>query len=436
MKLTFYRMATTLGGPLIRLYLNQRLKRGKEDPARFDERLGHASQARPTGDLVWLHAASIGESLSILPLIERIQIEHPNWTVLVTTGTVTSAHLMTARLPQGAIHQYVPVDCVSYVRRFLEHWRPDLALWVESEFWPNLVIETRARAVPMVVLNGRMSDGSYAKWQKNRAMIARILAAFPIILAQSDTDGERFRALGAKQVRVPGNLKFASPPLPVDDAMLEHLKMQIGARPVWLAASTHPGEEELCAATHAALHERQPGLLTIIVPRHPERGNDICRNLRERGLKVAQRSAQEDITPDTAIYVADTLGELGVFFRLCSVVFIGKTLAGGGGQNPIEPAQLSCALVFGPDMSNFADVAQGLLACAGARRVQDASALEGTISDLLANPASCTQMTENAEAFARSQAGVLDRVMEDLLLFFKNPQQNDPRQDRQTHART
>lgn len=424
MKLALYRMATSLGGPLIRLYLKQRVKQGKEDPARLGERLGHASLPRPMGKLVWIHGASVGEALSILPLIERIRSQHLGWTVLVTTGTVTSAALMAERLPQGVIHQYVPVDRVSYVRRFLEHWKPDLGLWMESEFWPNLVVETRASAVPMVVLNGRMSERSFLGWRKNRAMIWQLLSAFRLVLAQSDIDAERFKALGAKAVDIPGNLKYACAPLPVDDAALDEAQGWLGERPRWLAASTHAGEEAIAARTHAKLKGKIPGLLTIIVPRHPDRGEAVAAEIGAMGLNVARRSLGQDVSADTDIYIADTMGEMGLFYRLANVAFIGKTMpqsagTGGGGQNPIEPALLDCAMLFGPDMSNFAAVSKTLLDAGAAVQVADEDALRAQVERLLSDADALNQMVLAAASVAGAEAGVLDRVMAALARYFE-----------------
>jgi len=417
MKLSLYRMATTLGGPLIRLYLNMRLKRGKEDPARFQERLGRASVPRPDGKVVWMHAASVGESLSILPLVERVLSDFPGWSVLVTTGTVTSARLMTDRLPKGAVHQYVPVDRVSYVRRFLEHWRPDLALWVESEFWPNLVIETRASAVPMVVLNGRMSESSFKGWRKNRAMIKRLLSAFPLVLAQSEKDGQRFHTLGAKTVNVVGNLKYAAGALPVDQAALTKIQDAVKSRPLWLAASTHRGEETICGRVHNMLKADHPDLLTVIVPRHPDRGETVAAELKGLGLSVARRAADEAIT-DHEIYVADTMGELGLFYRLCDIVFMGKSLVDGGGQNPIEPSQLSCALIFGKDMSNFEEISSTLARAGAARWVNDELELYTCVEMLMSDEPTRKKAATAAFETARAEAGVLERVMDALSPYF------------------
>ncbi|MBF0249527.1 MAG: 3-deoxy-D-manno-octulosonic acid transferase [Alphaproteobacteria bacterium] len=435
MKLALYRVLTDLGGPLIRLYLERRLKRGKEDRARFRERLGFSAHPRPAAKRVaWVHAASVGESLSVLPVVDRVLTERPDWFVLVTTGTVTSARLMAERLPGQdtgrSAHQYVPVDRTVYVRRFLDHWRPDLALWVESEFWPNLVIETHARGVPMVVLNGRMSERSYRGWLKHRAVIARLLGAFQLVLARGDTDAARFCDLGAESVEVPGNLKFAQPPLPANEQALARLVASMGARPRWLAASTHAGEEEICARVHLSLRKDVPGLLTVIVPRHPERGPAIACALHDQGLNVALRSADAPLTPDTDIYVADTLGELGLFYRLCDIVFMGKTLAGGGGQNPIEAAILSSALLFGPDMSNFEDIADALSACGGALWVKDAESLAEAVAGLLADGEARERAVRAAHDLAKSETGVLNRMMGALGPYFEFTEAKN------NHART
>ena len=423
MKLALYRMVTFLGGPLIRLYLNKRIKQGKEDAARLNERLGIASQPRPGGKLVWIHGASVGEALSILPLIDRIRSDHPAWSILVTTGTVTSAKIMAERLPHGVIHQYVPVDRVAYVRRFLEHWKPDLGLWMESEFWPNLVVETRASAVPMVVINGRMSKRSFAGWQKNRAMIWQLLTAFRGVLAQSDIDAERFQALGAKAVDMPGNIKYACAPLPFDTDALAQVQASMQNRPHWLAASTHAGEEAMVARVHLGLRDKIPGLLTVIVPRHPDRGDAVGRDITAMGVTVAQRSMGQPVDDKTDVYIADTMGEMGLFYRLCNIVFIGKTMpqygGAGGGQNPIEPAQLGCALIFGPDMSNIDAVTKTLTDGGAAVKVDDESALLAQVEYLLNDASALDQRVQSAAGVAQAEAGVMDRVMAALAKYFE-----------------
>lgn len=414
-ELAFYRAATTVAGPLIRLHLARRRARGKEDAERFRERLGVAGRQRPDGPLIWVHAASVGECLSLLPLIEHLRACRPAAQVLMTTGTVTSARLMADRLPPGAIHQYAPVDRRAYVRRFLAHWRPDAALWAESEFWPNMITETAAAGAAMVLVQGRMSSRSYARWRRHRPLIAHMLAPFAMSLAQSEADAERLRDLGARNVAYLGNLKFAKPPLPVDTDELTRMRVAIGDRPCWLAASTHPGEEDIVVRAHRRLQTTLPNALCLLVPRHPERGPAIVKRLNALGVTVTRRAAEEAIARSTDIHVGDTIGELGLFYRLTSVAFIGKSLMGGGGQNPLEAAQLGRAVLFGPDMTNFAAVAAGLLASGAAQTVADEAALARAVLALLQHDDDRTRRGEAAMAVAAAEAGALDRVIDAIL---------------------
>jgi 3-deoxy-D-manno-octulosonic-acid transferase len=405
---------TTLGAPLIAYYLDRRMARGKEDRLRFGERRGLSGRPRPAGTVVWLHAASIGESISMLPVIERLQAREDT-TVLLTTGTVTSAEVMAERLPAGAIHQYVPVDRVPWVRRFLDHWRPDLALWAESEFWPNLLVETAARRIPLILLNGRISDRSFAKWRRQKRLIRHLLAGFVLCLGQTPNDAERLSALGARCVACRGNLKFASPPLPVDDEVLGILAGQMGDRPRWLAASTHMGEEAAAGRIHRQLADRHPGLLTIIVPRHPDRGAAVVEELTAQGLVVAQRGAGQTVSAATQVLVADTLGELGIFFRLAPIVFMGKSLTGQGGQNPLEPAQLGASVLFGPHMDNFSEIAERMCQASAAERVADEAALASAISRRLSDRRLLAASGARAHDFALAEDGVLDAVLADVI---------------------
>ncbi len=410
MILSLYRVVTTLGEPLISIYLRRRMNDGKEDRARFPERQGIASRPRPEGRVVWLHAASVGEAVSVLPVLERIQAR-ANTTALITTGTVSSAELMAGRLPAGAIHQYVPVDRVAWVRRFLDHWKPDLALWLESEFWPNMLTETAARGVPVLLLNGRISPRSFGRWQGNPRLAKHIMSAFQLCMGQTEADAERLRRLGAQRVAAPGNLKFAAPPLPVDDAELARLAQLFDGRPRWLAASTHPGEEIIAGRVHRALKARFPGLLTIVVPRHPTRGKSIASELKALGLAVVRRAAGEPVAASTDILVADTIGEVGLFIRLAPLVFMGKSLTVRGGQNPLEPARLEASILYGPLMDNFDQVAARMEVAKAAHLVADEIALTEAIARRLGDPALLKDEGARASAFASTEAGVLDRVM-------------------------
>ncbi|MCF8506923.1 MAG: HipA N-terminal domain-containing protein [Caulobacter sp.] len=356
----------------------------------------------------------VGESLSVLPVIERLRAE--DLPVMITTGTTTSAALMAERLPGGAFHQFVPVDRAPFVTRFLDHWRPDLAVWVESEFWPVMVEETARRGVPMVLVQGRISDRSFRRWRRFPGLIGRLLSHFDACLAQSAGDAERLEALGGRGVACLGNLKAAMPPLPADPAELDRLSALIAGRPVWLAASTHAGEEVIAARVHQRLAATRPGLLTVIVPRHPDRSDEIAATLRGMALSVAVRSRGAEPGPGTAVWLADTIGEMGLFCRLAQAVFVGKSLAPSGGQNPMEPARLGRPVLFGPHMANFAEMAAAMLDSGAARRVADADGLADALARLPDDPAEARTAAARALAFAESRAGgMVEAVVERLL---------------------
>ncbi|MEZ7846250.1 MAG: 3-deoxy-D-manno-octulosonic acid transferase [Rhodospirillales bacterium] len=420
MILTLYRCFDVVGAPLITFYLARRRARGKEDLNRFSERLGHAAHPRPLNSLIWLHAASVGESLSLLPLIGRLKADHPKTTLLLTTGTVTSAALMAERLPAGVIHQYVPVDRMVCVRRFLDHWKPNLVLWSESDFWPNFVTETARRNIPLILINGRISPKSFAGWQYFPGFIKSILKSFTLCLGQTDTDTQRLRKLGAPITDCVGNLKFAVESLPVKEADLAALAKTIIPRPNWFAASTHPGEEYILWDVHQRLQSNRPDLLTVIAPRHPTRGDQIASHLRSLGATVAQRSKDEPITTDTQIYLADTMGEMGLFFRLCKLVFMGKSFVDKGGQNPLEAAKLKCTILHGPYMWNFQKMKEQLALCGGAVEVADGATLSKTLSDFFENPGAASEIATKAHDYAQSEARVLDALIIKLSPFLKS----------------
>ncbi len=407
-----YRRFSQFTAPAVDLWLAHRRKQGKEDGARFRERHGHASQTRPDGRLAWAHAASIGEALAVLPLAERLVAEGLN--VLITSGTVTSAEILAKRLGTGMMHQYVPIDRPGAVRRFLDHWRPDVAIWVESELWPNLVLGTAARKIPMVMVNARMSERSAKRWRSMPRLIAPLLGAFSAVLAQSAADSKRLQALGATSASLGGNIKYDAPPLPVNEAALQRLSLDLGARPHWLAASTHPGDEAAAADAHSALAGNVPGLLTLIAPRHPARTADIADMLRARGITPAIRSQGDHIAADTEIYIADTLGEMGLLYRAVGTVFVAGSLANHGGHNPVEPALLSNALLAGPDMRNFDDACVALQDAGGITRVARADALADALRPLLNDAERRQQQADAALAAAQSLGGASDRALAEI----------------------
>ena len=395
-----YRTLTWLISPFVPLLLRRRLARGKEDPARLGERLGRPARARPKGILVWLHAASVGEANSLLGLIARLLQGRIDMHALVTSGTVTSARLLGERLPARAFHQFVPFDTPQAARRFVDHWHPDAVLWTESELWPNLLFEVARQQVPALLVNARMSEKSFNLWRRWPGPSAATLAVFTRVLAQSEADAERFRTLGAAGVQCLGNLKAFADPLPADPAALKNLRDSVGSRPLFLAASTHRGEEAIVARVHRALRSDHPDLLTIIVPRHPERGGVIAEEIASAGLTVVRRSADAVPTSETEIYLGDTLGELGVFYRLADIAFIGGSLVPHGGQNLIEAARLGCALISGPWSDNFADAVAALKAGGGLIEIADGDALGVAVDGLLRQPARAEEMQQRAKEVA------------------------------------
>ncbi len=424
---TLWRCGTTAAALLLPWYLRRRAARGKEDPARLSERRGEAA-ARPPGRLLWLHAASVGETLSVLPVLHALAERAPDLAMLVTTGTVTAAAILRQRLPPAlaarVLHRFVPLDVPGWAARFLDGWRPDAAVFVESELWPNLIAAAAARGIPLALVNARMSARSAGRWRLAPALGRDLLAAFAVVLAQSAADAARLRGLGAGAVRCLGNLKYAAPPLPADPVALAALRDAVGRRPVLLGASTHPGEEAVLLAAHRLLAERLPDLLTVIVPRHPERGAAVAALAQGRatglvpGLAATRRGAGGMPDRGTAVYVADTLGELGLFYRLAGACLVGGSLVPHGGQNPLEPARLGCPILLGPHTWNFAEPVARLLAAGGARRVEGpdlAAALAAAAADVLSDAGRGPAMAQAAAAAAAPEAGLPDRVADVLL---------------------
>ncbi|MFN3625551.1 MAG: glycosyltransferase N-terminal domain-containing protein, partial [Hyphomicrobium sp.] len=395
-RLKAYRTTMSLLRPFAPLILKVRERSGKEDPRRRGERLGYASVARPKGVVCWVHAASVGETNAVLPVIEALGAARPDLHFLLTTGTVTSAGLAERRLGPNAVHQYVPLDAPEYAARFLEHWQPDLAVFTESEIWPSLILDTAVRNIPIALVNARLSHRSRRRWQRNKAMAVPLFSRFSIILAQNDRMALGFSALGARNVVSVGNLKIDAPPPPVDLQELDRLKAALGERPVFAAASTHEGEEESIAVAHRALARRFEGLCTIIAPRHPERGTAIAEMLKNLGFTVAQRSLGALPGPRTEIYIADTIGELGTLFALAPVAFVGGSLVDRGGQNPIEAIRHGAAVLTGPHWHNFRDAYRALLRHGGAIEVHSSTDIAAAVSKILDSPAELQSMRAGA----------------------------------------
>lgn len=407
--LTGWRLFTRLASPFAKLVLNQRAARGKEDWTRMNERLGVAGVPRPAGRLIWLHGASVGESLSALPLIEKLR---EDTTVLVTSGTVTSAALLGQRLPAGVLHQFVPLDTPAAVARFLDHWRPDAGLFIESDLWPNLILSAHARGVKLALVNARISARSAERWMWARRSVARLLSAFDMVLAQDEEVADRFRGLGAHNVQVVGSLKADAPPLSVDEDALAAMRQMIGNRPVLLAAQTHPGEDETILPAHDVLRGQFPDLLTILVPRHTDRGPDLEMLCGSRALR--RRATGGQISSQTAVYIADTMGEMGLFYRLSHFCFLGGTLVPLGGHNVLEPARLHCAVLAGPNISSAPIAYETIFAAQGFGKVTSSGDIAREAARLLSDAGTAKAAGEAAARGAATLSGAVGRTADAL----------------------
>ena len=415
-KLKIYRGFTTLIRPLAPILYSQRARRGKEDPKRRDERYGIASKKRTdAGSVVWVHAASVGETNAVLPVVDRLLAERDDLHVVLTTGTVTSAAMAKSRLGPRAVHQYVPFDSPAFARRFLDHWKPDLALFTESEIWPNLILETAAKAIPLALVNARMSKKSHTKWRKNRGLSLPLFARFNVVLAQNAQMARRFADLGARQVINAGNLKVDAPAPPVKKSDLTAFQSALAGRKVFVAASTHDGEDGEIIKAHRSLRQEFPTLCTIIAPRHPERGTAISELIKSMGLRVAQRSLGQRPSETTDIYVADSIGELGLYYSLTDIAFIGGSFISHGGQNPLEAARLSTAVITGPSQHNFADVYRALRNAGAMREVAGPDALAGTVAKLLSDEEALNSMIGAGHSCLEEMGGALTLTTSTLL---------------------
>ena len=421
MLLKLYKAILAIMYPLaLNRYIEKRKKNGKEDLNRFNERLGKATLSRPKGKLIWMHGASVGESVSMLPLISKLLELYPDLHIMVTTGTVTSAEIMAKRLPERAFHQYFPLEHPLYAARFIRHWKPNLVLWFESEFWPAMLSTIKKRNIPLILVNGRISNKSFRRWQQFEFAIRQILDCFTLCLGQSDEDTRRLQVLGAKKTASLGNLKYAGLPLPIDAVKKAEMAEQFSGRPIWLVSSTHDDEESKIGRFLKELGQKVPNLLTVIAPRHPHRGVEIQEKLiKDYGLSVALRSKGEEITSSTEVYVADTIGELGIWYELIDIVFIGGSLIPHGGQNFMEPSRYKDATIVGPHMFNFTDAMNRARNANAIIEVNDVLELIDMVYKLLTDKALLEEKSKLAYDWATSEAKVLDGIVDTVKEYLK-----------------
>lgn len=409
--LKLYRLTTDMLGPLLPLWVNARARKGKEDAARLSERRGRSSAPRPDGPLIWMHGASVGECTMLLPLIAQIREARPDINVLITSGTVTAAQLMAERLPRGVIHQYVPLDRRKYARAFLDYWRPDVAIWAESEIWPNLIIEAKSRGVKLALINARMSEKSIGGWRKRAGSARVIFSRFDLILAADKATAAGLSEFVGKALTPIGNLKDAALPLPVDAKAKAAFCAAMGARPVWCAASTHHGEDNIVLGAHETVLNASPDALLILAPRHPERRENIAELINSMGLSFTTRSSGAMPDANTQIYLFDTIGEMGLAFDMSRLSLIcGSLIEGLSGHNPLEPARAGCAVMSGMHVASFAEVYQDMADKDAVKIIQQSDNLGHHISTLLNDKAALKDAQSKAKAFCESRAGVLARI--------------------------
>lgn len=416
MRLT-YKILLYLATPLLLAYLQFRAFKGKEVKARLKEKTGTATLKRPQGNLIWIHAASVGEAQSALLLITKLSLKNPDYSFLVTSVTVTSSKILRTNLPAHAIHQFVPIDHPIWVKRFLNYWHPDMAIFMESEIWPNIIEQLKNRKIPSLIVNARLSEKSFKSWSRIKETAEEIFSTFDLILTQTKTDTDHFKKFGAN-AKTSGNIKLNAKELPVDIEDLKTFQTAIEGRSVWLYASTHAGEEELAAQTHVTLRKSFPNLLTIIVPRHPVRSGVIKEKLTAMGVTVTTRDKEKNLPrKDTDIYLANTLGELGLFYRAAPISMIGRSFSndGGGGHNPIEAAQLGSIVLTGPNIQFQKNLFNPMFLEGAAIQVKKKPDLAKTISLFLTDENALLETRKNTQSFIKTIDSIIDNVITDIL---------------------
>ena len=418
MLLPIYNIATLIIRPFLPAYMRSRIKKGREDWRRKPERYGTPAHPRPEGPLIWMHGASVGETMMALPVIKELLERDPKLHILVTSGTVTSAEMLNKRLPDRAFHQYAPVDIPQLVLKFLAHWRPDTCIWLESDLWPNMIRLAKKRGAKMVLLNARLSEKSRKGWAKYPQTAQKIFSCFDLILPADQATASSISQFCGRDIEVFGNLKSIAPPLNVDHDHYMSFKDSIGERPVWCAASTHKGEDEIIIKAHQEILKTHPKALLILVPRHPERADDITRLIEESDLSYQPLNAP--IKTKTQIMLIDKMGEMGLAYRLSSVVFVaGSLLPTLAGHNPLEPARLNNAVLSGPYVSSFDDLYKNMSSAGGVSILNetDAASLATAITLRLSDKTLQKDEAEKAANYVTETDALADQLFDALDAF-------------------
>jgi len=417
-----YKILLILATPILWAYLQYRAFKGKEVISRLGEKYGKSSRTRPDGSLIWIHAASVGEAQSALLLVNRLSKSNPTHSFLITSVTVTSAKMLKNNLPRHAFHQFVPIDNPIWVNRFINYWKPDMAMFMESEIWPTIITTLKENNIPTLIVNARLSQKSFTGWKKIKDVAENLFSSFDLILTQTKTDTDNFEYFGAN-AKTSGNIKLNADDLPFHEGDLKSFKQSVQNRPVWLYASTHEGEEELAAQTHIELKDEFPNLLTIIVPRHPARSGAIIAKLKPMGMTIKTRTHEKNLPDnDTDIYLANTLGELGLFYRVSPISMIGRSFSidGGGGHNPIEAAQLGSIVLTGPNIQFQKNLFNPMLLEDAAFQIKERQDLSKKIATLLSDETTLNNARQSTQNFINSIDSIVDAVITDIQKYIPN----------------
>ena len=409
--LLIYKILSIILFPIIALIILFRIFQNKEIASRIKERFGLSSKKRPRGKLIWINASSIGEYLATISLIKKIRKIKPKTKILLTTNTKTSAILANKITNKNIFHQFTPHDNPLVIKKFLNYWQPSLVFWMESEFWPIILNETRKYGVKIILLNGRMSNKSFKNWNYFKFFFKEIISNFSLVFTMSKIDEKNFKKLGARNIKFIGNLKFSNQELSYDKKIEKKITKIIRNRPVWLAASTHPGEEIFVSGIHLKLKQRAniKNLLTIIVPRNIKRSLKI-KNKIKLNIPSTQLFQSKSIPRNTEIIIDDSVGQLEIWYKKIKTVFLGKSLPPRGGQNPIEPARNGCAIISGK-MSNFQEIENEMLNSNCILKTDNDEKFYSIAKDCIKGSSHITNVRKNAKKYVKSKSYILDKTI-------------------------
>ena len=355
--LRIYKLLTNVVCFFAPIFLKIRIYKKKEDENRYTEKLCIIEKKRTAGKLVWFHAASVGELMSIIPILEKFEKIKEIKTILITTNTVSSSRIFYKKIKsKKIIHQFFPFDKDIFTKKFLSHWLPDLVIFVESEIWPNFIFNIKSKKIPLILLNARITTKTYLRWKKIPSFAKLVFSSFDMCLPQNKETEKYLKNFDVRKIKNLGNLKFSKSKFISSNKLNKNISKMFHYKKIWCATSTHIGEEVFCGKTHIELKKRLKNVILIIIPRHIHRVNEIVKELNKMNLKIHLHTNKSKFDSDIDIYLVDTFGETQKFFNISKSVFLGGSLINHGGQNPIEPTRMGCSIYHGPHVNNFKEI--------------------------------------------------------------------------------